>query len=189
MDKYKNLKIIAFVGLAGSGKTSAVEYLTKKGFPKVYFGGIILEAMRKEGIEWTPENEQKFRENMRNQYGIDFVGKEIIKEINNLYNAGQHKIVADGLYSWSEYKLLKSTFHQHLKLVALFSPRHMRHHRLVNRPIRPMSEEQASKRDYDEIENLEKGGPIAIADYTILNNHDYNDFYKQIDTILDEIDF
>ena len=31
-------RIIALVGLAGSGKSSAVEYLTEKGFPKVYFG-------------------------------------------------------------------------------------------------------------------------------------------------------
>ena len=46
-------KIIALVGLAGSGKSSAVEYLTKKGFPKVYFGGVIYKAMEEAGIEPT----------------------------------------------------------------------------------------------------------------------------------------
>ena len=44
-------KIIALVGLAGSGKSSAVEYLTEKGFPKIYFGGVIYKAMDEAGIE------------------------------------------------------------------------------------------------------------------------------------------
>lgn len=44
-------KIIALVGLAGSGKSSAVEYLTEKGFPKIYFGGVIYKAMDEAEIE------------------------------------------------------------------------------------------------------------------------------------------
>lgn len=189
MEKYENLKIVAFVGLPGSGKSSAVQHLTEKSIPKVYFGGVVLDGMKREGIEWTPENEETYRENIRNQNGPDFVAKEIIKEIINLYHAGQHRIVADGLYSWSEYKLLKETFHRHLTVVALFCPRHLRHHRLANRPLRPFTEAEAAERDYAEIEHLEKGGPIAIADYTIINDKGYEEFYKQINKVLDDIDF
>ena len=184
MDKYEKLKLVAYVGLAGSGKSSAVEYLTKKGFPKVYFGGVVLNSMKAHGIEQTPENEEKYREDFRLQNGPDFVAHEIIKEIDNLYKAGQHHIVADGLYTWSEYKLLKETFHQHLTVIALFCPRHTRHHRLANRKERPFSETEANKRDYSEIEHLEKGGPIAIADYVVINDKDYEDFYAQLDKIL-----
>jgi dephospho-CoA kinase len=35
MTEHENLKIIALVGLAGSGKSTAVEYFTEKGYPKV----------------------------------------------------------------------------------------------------------------------------------------------------------
>ena len=55
MTERPNVKIVAFVGLAGSGKSSAVEYLTEKGYPKVYFGGVIYKAMAEEGIEVTWE--------------------------------------------------------------------------------------------------------------------------------------
>jgi dephospho-CoA kinase len=40
----KNAKIVAFVGLAGAGKTTAVEYLTQKGIPKVNGNDIIDEV-------------------------------------------------------------------------------------------------------------------------------------------------
>ena len=46
-----NAKIIAFVGMPGAGKSSAVDYLTKKGYPKVYFGGVILQAVKDSGLE------------------------------------------------------------------------------------------------------------------------------------------
>ena len=55
-------KIIALVGLAGSGKSSAVEYLTEKGYPKIFFDGVIYKAMVEAGIEKTWDNHQQFRE-------------------------------------------------------------------------------------------------------------------------------
>lgn len=35
MSRHENLKIIAFVGLKGSGKSTILAYLTEKGYPKV----------------------------------------------------------------------------------------------------------------------------------------------------------
>ena len=186
---HDNLKIIALVGLAGSGKTTATEYLTSKGNPKVYFGGVILGEMEKAGIEINPENEKKFREDFRAKHGDDFVVNEIIKEIENLADAGQHRIVADGLYSWSEYKVLKQRFHNELIVVAVVASKHQRYHRLSKRPIRPLNGAEAHERDISEIENLEKGGPIAIADYYLINNGSYEDFYKQIDEVLEHSEF
>lgn len=190
MTKYHpNLKILAFVGLAGTGKSSATNYVTSKNYPKVYFGGIILDAMDKAGLEKTPENEKQFRENYRLQYGKDSVANKIIEQIYNLQSAGQHHIVADGLYSWTEYQTLKKEFGSRLTVVALTAPKKLRYHRLKNRPVRPLSEEGVNERDISEIENLEKGGPIAIADYTIVNSINMDEFYHQIDELLEEIEF
>ena len=38
----KDVKILAIVGMCGSGKSTAIDYLTEHGIPKVYFGGVIL---------------------------------------------------------------------------------------------------------------------------------------------------
>lgn len=180
-----NTKIIAFVGLAGSGKSSAVEYLTKKGIPKIYFGGIIYKAMEEAGIEKTWDNQEKFREEIRAREGKDFVVKRAVIEIEKLIDAGQHKIVLDGLYTWSEYKIIKHAFPGQVTVIAIVTPKHLRYQRMAKRPERPMQPHEVDQRDWAEIENLEKGGPIAIADYFINNDNDLDDLYQKLDSILD----
>lgn len=185
----KDIKIVAFVGLAGSGKSSAVDYITEKGYPKVYFGGVIYTAMNEAGIEITPESQQKFREEIREIEGKDFVVKRIISQIRDLIDAGQHRIIADGLYSWTEYKIMKREFPGEFSVVAVVAPKHLRHHRLVNRPERPFTQTEADERDWSEIENLEKGGPIAIADHYVINNGSMEHLYEQVDETLGDIKF
>ncbi len=189
MSERKHVKIVAFVGLAGSGKTSAVEYLTDKGYPKVYFGGIIYKAMNEAGIEITWDSQQVFREEIRAREGKDFVVKRVIKEIHDLIGAGQRHIVLDGLYTWSEYKILKHEFPGEMTVVAIVTAKHLRKQRMAKRPERPMTSAEVDERDWTEIENLEKGGPIAIADYYIHNDGDLDFLHKQMDDVLEHVDF
>lgn len=183
------IEIIAFVGLAGAGKTSAVDYVVNKGYPKVYFGGVVLDAMTEAGLEHTQENEKPFREDLRAKEGTDYVARRIANQIHGLIDAGQHRIVADGLYSWTEYKTLKREFPGELIVVAVVSPKHLRHHRLANRPNRPLNFAEAEARDWAEIENIEKGGPIAIADHYIINDGSLNHLYEQVEKLLTDIHF
>ncbi len=189
MTQHENLKILAFVGLAGSGKSTAVEHFTEKGYPKVYFGGVIYTAMREAGIERTAKSEQLFREEFRKKHGKNVVADKIIEQINNLADAGQHRIIADGLYSWSEYKALKHAFPGELTLVAVVAPRHLRYTRLSQRPERPYTATEAYERDITQIENIEQGGPIAIADHYIHNDESVEKFEAALDTLVQELDF
>jgi dephospho-CoA kinase len=190
MSEHNNdIKIIAFVGLTGSGKSTAVDYLTEKGYPKVYFGGIVLDEVTKRGLELTQENEQPIREELREKEGKDFVVKRIVKQIHDLIGAGQHRIVADGLYTWTEYKVLKSEFPGELTVIAVVSPKHLRKRRMADRPLRPLTSTQVDQRDWAEIENIEKGGPIAIADYYIHNDGDLDHLHEQMDDVLEHVEF
>ncbi len=182
-------KIIALVGLAGSGKSSAVEYLTEKGFPKIYFGGVIYKAMDEAGIEKTWDNQQKFREEIRRREGKDFVIKRVIKNIHDLINAGQNKIVLDGLYTWSEYKFLKHEFPGQVVVIAIVTPKYLRYQRMAKRIERPMQPHEVDQRDWSEIENLEKGGPIAIADYFIINDGSLEQLHQKIDAATHDAHF
>ena len=72
-----------------------------------------------------------------------------------------------------------------MRLLCIWAPPVERYRRLANRKIRPLSEAEAMSRDIAEIENLHKGGPIALADYLIVNDADekslldkLEDFYK-----------
>lgn len=189
MSHQEHVKIVAFVGLAGSGKSVAVEYLTSQGIPKVYFGGIIYKAMEEAGIEITWESQKIFREEIREKEGKDFVVKRIIDEVRDLIAAGQHRIVLDGLYTWSEYKILKHEFPGEMTVIAVVTPKHLRKTRLAQRPERPMSSGEVDERDWAEIENLEKGGPIAIADYFVHNDKDVAWLQQQLDDVLKQSGF
>ncbi len=185
----EGVKLLAFVGLTGSGKSEAVNYVCEKGYPKVYFGGVVLGAMKEAGLEWTEANEKQFREDIRVREGKDFVVNRIIKEVHDLIDAGQRRIVADGLYTWTEYKALKHAFPGELTVVAVVAPKHLRHHRLTQRPIRPLTIEEANSRDWAEIENLEKGGPIAIADYYLHNDSGIDALHDRINLLLNDVKF
>ena len=191
MSEKENLKIIAFVGMSGSGKSVAVDFLTDKGIPKVYFGGMIYKEMEKRGIERTPdgESEKKFREMIRETEGKDWVVKQVIDEVYNLADAGQKRIVLDGVYSWTEMKTLKHEFPGAMTFVAIVVPKRLRYKRVASRPDRPFNEEEIKERDRSEIENLEKGGPIAAADYYVLNDGTVEDMKKKLAEILVEIKF
>lgn len=191
MSEKENLKIIAFVGMSGSGKSVAVDFLTDKGIPKVYFGGMIYKEMEKRGIERTPdgESEKKFREMIRETEGKDWVVKQVIDEVYNLADAGQKRIVLDGVYSWTEMKTLKHEFPGAMTFIAIVVPKRLRYKRVASRPDRPFNEEEIKERDRSEIENLEKGGPIAAADYYVLNDGTVDDMKKKLAEILEEIKF
>lgn len=182
-------KILTFVGMPGSGVTTASSYVSAKGYPRVYFGGVIYDEMRKAGIEINAESQAVFREQIRREQGADVIANTIIEQISRLKDAGQHLIVADSVYTWPEYKALKRAFPGELIVVAILAPKRLRHRRLAARPERPFTAKEATDRDWSEIENLEKGGPIAVADYFIINDGDLDSLYAHIEATLEEIEF
>ena len=50
--------------------------------------------------------------------------------------------------------------------------------------MRPLTPEAAASRDRAEIENLNKGGPIVMADYTVLNETSMADLKQQVESII-----
>ncbi|OGL22598.1 hypothetical protein A2707_04765 [Candidatus Saccharibacteria bacterium RIFCSPHIGHO2_01_FULL_45_15] len=185
----KNIKIISFAGLAGSGKTTATTYLTDKGYPKISFGNVIRVAMQKAHIDPTEENERSFIHELFQTNHEAFVAEQTIPQINALLAAGQHRIIADGSNTLNEYTALKQAYPGNFITVAIVAPKHLRHHRLAQRTIHPVAESEATKRDWTEIEFESKGGPIALADYYIINDRSIEQFHTAIDTLLTETGF
>ena len=186
-----NTKILAVVGMSGSGKSVIVDHLTEKGYPKVYFGGMIYKEMEKRGIERTEdgESEKKFREMIRETEGKDWVVRQVIEETKDLINAGQKRVILDGVYSWTEYKTLKHEFPKMITFLAVVVDKKLRYERVAKRPGRAFDAAAIRERDRSEIENLEKGGPIVAADYYVLNNGSVEELCEDVDKVLKEIEF
>ncbi len=178
-------KIIAIVGMCGSGKSVACEYLESLNYQIVYFGGVTLSQLKEENIEVTPENEKMMREKLRAELGMGAYAKILLPEIKELSQKGL--VVLDGLYSWDELLVLKKEFKDDIVLIAIIADKPLRYERLSKRDIRPFTFEEANERDIAEIENLAKGGPISYADYFVLNNTDKEAVYRRLDEILKSI--
>ncbi len=95
--------------------------------------------------------------------------------------------VLDGLYSWQEYKLLKARYGDDLVLVAVYSSPRTRQARLPVRQVRPLTPEESAKRDHNEIENLDKGGPIAVADFTLVNECSLEELTRDTEKLIERL--
>ena len=176
-------RLFALVGMCGSGKSVLCEHFRKRGWDFVYFGGVTMNELKKRGLEKNEENERKIREELRATYGQAAFAVLLLDEIEEKLRSGD--VVIDGLYSWSEFKVLDERFGDRLKLIAVIADKETRYARLAKREIRPLTPEQAKSRDRAEIENLEKGGPIATADWFVDNNGDVSVTLAQVDAIID----
>ncbi len=177
-------KLIAIVGMSGSGKSVVTDYLLEKNFQRVYFGGVTMEELQKAHMEITPDNEKYMREKLRAEHGMAAYAIMSLPKIEEYYRTDD--VIIDGLYSWEEYLILKDKF-PNLTVVSIIVDKDIRYDRVGKREIRPFNLEQIKQRDYSEIENLAKGGPISIADYYIDNNNTFDDLYQQVDKILTKV--
>lgn len=179
-------KLIAIVGMSGTGKSVITDYLESIGWNKLYFGGITYKLMQEAGIERTPDgkSEKEFREKLRKDYGPECYAKFLEPDIKE--NLKKGNVVLDGLYSWYEYKYLIERF-KNLKLICVITDKKLRYKRVGNRPDRAFNKDAIIYRDISEIENLAKGGPIAYADYYILNNGTIDDELTRLKEILKKI--
>jgi dephospho-CoA kinase len=95
-------------------------------------------------------------------------------------------VVFDGLYSWEEYVYLSKKI-DHLILLCIYAQPNVRYARLEKRSIRPLSKNQAKERDIAELESLNKGGPIALADFLIQNESTLPVFLEKLDSFYHRI--
>lgn len=181
-------RALALVGMPGAGKSLCASHLQAKGYFQYRFGSIVVDEVARRGWVLTPEHERIVREEFRANEGMDAIARRALPILRQALER-QNCIVIDGLYSWSEYKTLRAEFGGELTVVAIVSERALRYARLNERPERPLTAQEAERRDTQEIENLEKGGPIALADYTLLNNVSPDQLLKSLDALIDKLDF
>lgn len=181
-------KLIAVIGMSGSGKTEVINYLQNKyKWPKVYFGQVVFDEMEKSHLQINPKNEKYMRQKIREKFGMGVCAKLSIPKINDiLRNNGV--VLIESLYSWEEYKILKNKYGNIFSTVAVYASPAIRFSRLKKRPVRPWKKFQDfMDRDWHEIEYAEKGGPIALADHTIINEGSKAVFQKNIDKVIKKI--
>jgi len=175
------LKLLAIVGMPGSGKSVASDFFRQRGITVLRFGDQTDIGLKERGLPVTEENERKYREQIRSDLGMAAMAIKIAPRITEASKSNSF-IVLDGLYSWEEYRYLKEKF-SHIVLLCIYAPKPLRYKRLSTRLVRPLSEDEAKDRDISEIEHLNKGGPIALADYLIINDRGEIEFRNKLEEL------
>ncbi len=185
-------KIIAIVGMPGAGKSEVSDFFIKKGFAYIRLGQITIDEIGKRKLELNEANEKKTREGFRKKYGMAAFA------ILNMTKIKQAKgdIVIDGVYSWEEYEFFKEKL-PGIVFIAVYASPMSRYHRLIsraklhkhdpNKKYRSFTLAEAKARDTAEIENLNKGGPIAMADFTVVNEGTKEDLHNNLEGIMRRI--
>lgn len=173
-------KIVAFVGLAGSGKTKSVTYLADKyQLPVVSFSNVINEYIDKNGLPHTQKIHTQLRQDFRKEYGMEAMA--VLKK-NEVAEAVKHNKITliEGLYSWEEYVFLRKSFpNAQVILVALWARKDLRWSRAAKRTYR--NGLHGEERDIGELLDTHKGPPIAYADYLVVNDYSVAALHERLD--------
>jgi len=162
--------IIAIVGMPGSGKSTLADHIAmRRNFRKVYFGGIVLAKVAEAGLPATRASEKLMCDKLRKEFGMAAVAILAAQEIDEHVACGKN-IVIDGLYSSKEWSFLRSRYSERIVLVACHVDNGPRLTRLSQRMTRPLSKSAAIERDLYELRELDKAGPIVLADFHLTNN-------------------
>ena len=161
------MKVVSIVGMAGSGKSEVARLFQENDFTKIRFGDVTDEEIRKRGLRLNEENERYIRELLRQEQGMAAYARLNKPRIDSALKYSD--VVVDGLYSWEEYTFLKGYYGENFYVVAVWASPGIRYSRLSSRLDRRLTLEEAASRDKAEIENSNKGGPIAMSDFTIIN--------------------
>ena len=184
------------MGMCGAGKSEVAQYLMKKReFGFVRFGQITLDKVKELREKSSEKLEKKIRDGLRKKYGMAAFAKLNMPQFNVLLKEGD--VIGDGLYSWEEYLELKEKYDDRLIVLAVYAAPKIRYRRLENRAkrhgedsklrYRSFTKGEAASRDKSEIEKSHKAGPIAMADYTFINEGTLGNLYSQVDEVCDRI--
>ena len=168
------MKILAIVGLPGSGKTTAIEAIMDLGIV-VTMGDIVRGEAKKKNIEPSGINLGKIAQRLRRDEGSGIIAKKcvelIIKKTDEI-------IFIDGIRSLSEVNIFRKFWK--FPIIAIIVDEKKRLRRLFKR-LRsddPKNLEELKERDKRELKfGLDK--VLKAADYKIKNNTTIDDLKKK----------
>ena len=181
------MKIIAFVGMPGSGKSVAGMAAKKLRYPVLRLGDLTDEELKKRGLERNEKNERAVREELRKNFGMDVYAQKVSEKVEQKFS-NEALVVLDGVRSFEECKFLKNKHENNFVAICLAVSPQKRHERLGKRKERPLTWQECTSRDESELKNLNVGATIAMADVFILNEKDgKTEFQAEVERILKKL--
>ena len=123
------MKIIAFTGMPGSGKSEAVKIAKELGIQVIRMGDCVWEEVKRRGLELNDENVGRIADEMRKKHGMDIWAKRTLEKIDK----SPDKIVIDGIRNIEEMDFFREKLGKDFLLVAIHASPETRYKRLMDR--------------------------------------------------------
>lgn len=186
------MRVIAFTGLPGSGKSVAVEAVRARGIPVVRMGQFVLDEVARRGLEAVEANVGPVATGMRESHGPDVWAGRTITALKDGKVSGvgpeTRLVVVDGVRSLHEVARFRKDLGSDFTLIAIEAPQALRHERILGRGRMDDAAEHALVEARDA---REKGWGIEQAmeeaDHTLHNEADMARFHAEVDRLLDRL--
>jgi len=178
--------ILGIVGLIGSGKDTAADYISKKyGYEKVSFRDIVHEVVAEKRLEPTRENMQKVARECRDKYGEDFFSKKVLEKGKALIKKGKNVLFKE-MRTAGDVQLLRDEFGKKMKVIVIEAGERTRFDRMKKRGRTgdPKTFEDFSRQQKKE-EELRFTDSLKFADIGVDNNGTKKELCLEIDGMME----
>lgn len=173
--------LIGLCGLAGAGKTTAIDLLERRGRGvRVYIGAFVTAEVERRGLPRGAVSERLIREEMRISEGMDALARRALPTIHGIL-ATSGAALLDAIYCAEERDLYLREFGRRLVTVAVDTTVANRADRLSVRNQRPLSAAELADRDRYEINRLGIAGVMDRADHRLGNDGSLHEFEQTLD--------
>ena len=181
------MRVIAFVGLPLSGKSTAAKVAEEMGIPVVCMGDVVREEAKRRGLPQTDENLGNIAEELRRKEGMDAIAKRCIPIIRE---KGKELgvVVVDGIRGIAEVERFKKEFGDDFVLINIEAPLEVRFQRALKRKRSDdiKSLEELKRRDEREL-SWNMGEAMRMANFTIENVGGLEEFKEKVRGILEQL--
>jgi dephospho-CoA kinase len=188
--------IIGLVGQPSSGKDVASDYLVGRGWKHISTGDILREEMRKRNIPIDRPHMHDFAITIRNERGLDYPAPEAVAIAEewlakNSSNEMDYGIVISGMRNLLEIQTLRTRFGSDFLLVVVEVSLEVRYARALDRN---RTGDNISFKEFKHQEDIERKNSsnayaldavIAAADIILKNNGTKEEFFLNIDALID----
>lgn len=178
------MKVVAFTGMPGSGKSEAVAVVKNLGIPVIRMGDSVWEEVSNRNLEINDDNVGRIADEMRKTQGMNIWARRTIEKIN----PDEDIVVIDGVRNIEEVDLFKKRLDKDFSLVAIHASPETRHRRLLRRKRKDdtASLERIQERDKRE---LNWGIEIlnSLADVVVVNEGNLSEFKSRIEEVLQSV--
>jgi dephospho-CoA kinase len=180
------MKVLCVVGMPGSGKSRAMEFLRRKGVSIVSMGDVVREAAQAEGLPITPENLGRVSSDLRRKHGREVVARRCLEKIEKIRRekGGGDLLVIEGIRSREEVLFFQENYEGEFRVLALHASPDRRFERLSRRGREddPTCREEFEERDEREL-GFGMARVIALADYLIVNEGSEEELEREMEIL------